>query len=104
MADIWDYQRYISYNQEKANKVVLGSTDLCRATLWCLLPGQHIHPHVHAGDHTWLVLEGTGEFLQKDQPPVDISPGSLLLTPAGESHGVSNIGKEGLVFVSITAG
>lgn len=100
----WDYQEKIAYSDEKANKVQLGATDISRATLWCLLPGQHIHPHVHAGDHIWMVLEGAGEFLQEGQQPVTIKPGSVLLAPAGESHGVNNTGNEGLVFLSISAG
>ena len=100
----WDYQEKIAYSQEKANKVQLGASEISRATLWCLLPGQHIHPHIHAGDHIWMVLEGSGEFLQADQDPVGIAPGTVLLAPAGDSHGVNNTGAEGLVFLSISAG
>ena len=100
----WDYQEKIAYSQEKANKVQLGASDISRATLWCLLPEQHIHPHIHAGDHIWMVLEGAGEFLQEGQAPVAIKPGTVLLAPAGDSHGVNNTGSEGLVFLSISAG
>jgi len=99
-----DYQEKIVYNQEKANKVSLSETDHSRTTLWCLLPGQHIHPHVHAGDHVWMILEGTGEFLQDGLEPVAIKPGMVLLAPAGDSHGVNNTGSDGLVFVSVSAG
>ena len=102
--EFWNYQEKIAYNQEKANKVQLGATEVSRATLWCLLPGQHIHPHVHAGDHIWIVLEGEGEFLQEGKEPVAIQPGKLLLAPAGDSHGVNNTGSEGLVFLSVSAG
>ncbi len=102
--EFWNYQEQIAYHQEKANKVQLGATEVSRATLWCLLPGQHIHPHVHAGDHIWMVLEGAGEFLQQDQPPVEIAAGSVLLAPAGDSHGVNNTGQQGLVFLSVSAG
>jgi len=73
-------------------------------TLWCLLPGQGIKPHVHAGDHYWVVLEGEGDYLSAGQDAVAVAPGTLLLAPAGESHGISNSGTEGLVFVSISAG
>ncbi|NOY13431.1 MAG: cupin domain-containing protein [Deltaproteobacteria bacterium] len=102
--EFWNYQEQIAYNQEKANKVQLSTTEYSRATLWCLLPGQHIHPHIHAGDHIWMVLEGVGEFLQEGQAPVAIKPGTVLLAPAGDSHGVSNTGKVGLVFLSVSAG
>ena len=102
--EIWNYQDKIAYSKEKANKVQLSETVHSRTTLWCLMPGQHIHPHVHAGDHIWTVLEGEGEFLRDGQEPVAISPGTVLLAPAGESHGVNNSGKQGLVFVSVSAG
>lgn len=102
--EIWNYQEKIAYSKEKANKVQLAETANSRSTLWCLLPGQHIHPHVHAGDHIWVVLEGEGEFLQDEQGPTPISPGTVLLAPAGKSHGVNNSGSQGLVFVSISAG
>ena len=100
----WNYQEKIAYSLEKANKVQLGETDHSRSTLWCLLPGQHIHPHVHAGDHIWMVLEGQGEFLQEGKTAVAIQPGIVLLAPAGDSHGVNNTGSEGLVFLSVSAG
>jgi len=103
-AQFWNYQEKIAYSQEKANKVQLAETEHSRSTLWCLLPGQHIHAHVHAGDHIWMVLEGQGEFLQEGKPPVAIKPGMVLLAPAGDSHGVDNTGNAGLVFLSVSAG
>lgn len=103
-SEFWNYQEKIAYSQDKANKVELCTTDLSRATLWCLLPEQHIHPHVHAGDHLWMVLEGSGQFLQEGLAPVAITPGMILLAPAGDSHGVKNTGSDGLVFLSVSAG
>lgn len=99
-----NYQDKVAYNQEKATKVALGETQHGRMTLWCLLPGQHIHPHVHAGDHYWVVLEGQGRYLAEGQPAHEIMPGTLLIAPAGESHGIENSGSEGLVFISVSAG
>lgn len=99
----WDYRDKVAYTQEKASKVALAETEHSRTTLWCLLPGQHIHPHVHAGDHIWVVLEGEGNFLSDGEPRV-LSPGDILVAPAGESHGIENVGREGLVFVSVSAG
>jgi len=101
---ITDYQDKIAYSQEKANKVVLVETDHSRSTLWCLLPGQHIHPHVHAGDHVWTVFEGAGNYLSEGAEPQPIEPGTILIAPAGESHGVENTGDTGLVFLSVSAG
>ncbi len=98
-----DYKDKVDFNAAKANKVSLAETEHSRTTLWCLLPGQHIHPHVHAGDHIWVVLEGDGRFLS-DAAAEPISPGKVLVVPAGKSHGVENSGDKGLVFVSISAG
>ena len=99
----WDYKDKVAYDRDKANKVALGETAHSRTTLWCLLPGQHIHPHVHAGDHIWVILEGEGRFL-RDGEPVPVSPGTVLVAPAGRPHGIENGGNEGLVFVSVSAG
>ncbi|BCR03367.1 hypothetical protein DESUT3_04360 [Desulfuromonas versatilis] len=98
-----DYKDKVDFNTEKANKVSLAETAHSRTTLWCLLPGQHIHPHVHAGDHIWVVLEGGGNFLSDDAPEA-IGPGKVLVVPAGKSHGVENTGKQGLIFISVSAG
>ena len=101
---IIDYQDRIAYSQEKANKIVLDETDHSRSTLWCLLPGQRIEPHVHAGDHIWTVFEGEGNYLSVGKEPQPINPGTVLVAPAGESHGVENVGQQGLVFLSVSAG
>ena len=100
----FDYRDKVTYQKENACKVVLTETGHARMTLWCLKPGQHIHPHVHAGDHLWVVLEGEGLFLSEGLAKRPIGPGSLLSAPSGVSHGVENSGNEGLVFVSISAG
>lgn len=102
--ETFDYRDKISYSDEKANKVVLTECIHARTTLWCIKPGQHIHPHVHAGDHVWVVLEGEGLFLSEGQDALPIKPGTILSAPAGISHGIENNGGKGLVFASISAG
>ena len=99
----WEYKAQVAFSQEKANKVVLAETPHSRTTLWCLLPGQHIHPHEHEGDHIWIVLEGEGTFLG-DGGPRPVGPGTVLVAPQGQAHGIDNSGKAGLVFVSVSAG
>ena len=98
-----DYKEKIAFSDEKANKVAISETDLSRTTLWCLQPGQHIHPHVHAGDHIWIVLEGEGRLLGVEGEP-ELAPGVTATLPSGEAHGVINSGSVGLVFLSISAG
>ncbi len=77
----FDYRNEISYNDEKACKVVLSECAHARTTLWCLKPEQHIHPHVHAGDHIWVVLEGEGLFLSEGMKDLPITHGSILSVP-----------------------
>lgn len=99
-----DYREKIAYSSEGAVKVALSETGHSRLTLWCLLSGQGIVPHVHAGDHIWTFLEGEGNYLCEGQEPRSIGPGTVLVAQAGESHGVENTGKSGLVFLSVSAG
>ena len=75
-----DYRDRIAYNDTKANKVVLSEAEHARTTLWCLKPGQHIHAHVHAGDHVWVILEGEGLFLSEGQAGL---PRALVFAAAG---------------------
>jgi quercetin dioxygenase-like cupin family protein len=100
----FDYRSHVSFNDEKACKVMLTETTHARTTLWCLKPGQHIHPHIHAGDHVWVIMEGEGLFLTDDQENLPVGQGTVLSATAGMSHGIENTGKTGLIFVSISAG
>lgn len=102
--ETFDYRDKILFSDEKACKTVLTEGNHARTTLWCLKPGQHIHPHVHAGDHVWVVLEGEGLFLSEGQDGRPVRPGTILSAPAGLSHGIENSGSLGLVFASISAG
>ena len=100
---IVDYKTKVAYSDEKANKVAISETALSRTTLWCLQPGQQIKPHVHKGDHIWIVLEGTGRLLGVEGEP-ELAPGITATLPSGDPHGVENTGTVGLVFLSISAG
>lgn len=75
----------LTIRTKKANKVAISESALSRTTLWCLKPGQHIHPHVHAGDHIWIVLEGEGRLLGVAGEP-ELSPGiTATLLPANRT-------------------
>lgn len=100
----FDYRDKVSFSDEKATKVVLSECAHARTTLWCLKPGQHIHPHVHAGDHVWVILEGEGLFLTDGAEKTRIKQGTILSAPAGVAHGIENNSSAGLVFASISAG
>ena len=90
-----------SFSPAKASKTALAEGRHAKVSLWCLEPGQDIHPHVHEGDHAWVVTEGEGWFLTADaeQP---VSAGTFLFAPEGEAHGMR--AKTRLTFVSVSAG
>ncbi|MHB8766950.1 MAG: cupin domain-containing protein [Deferrisomatales bacterium] len=90
-----------NYSSDHAQKSNLAEGAHCRVTLWCLEPGQEIHPHAHAGDHVWVVQEGEGWFLT-DTGTHPVGPGSVVFAPAGEPHGMR--ARERLAFVSVSAG
>lgn len=90
-----------AFSPDKACKTVLAQGKHAGVNLWCLEPGQEIHPHVHAGDHAWVITEGEGWFLTADaEHPV--APGTFLFAPEGEAHGMR--AKTRLSFVSVSAG
>ena len=99
-----NYRDQVAYSDAKANKVILSEAAHARTTLWCLKPGQHIHAHVHAGDHVWVILEGEALFLSEGQPGLPVKAGSIVVAAAGISHGIDNTGTTGLVFISVSAG
>ena len=81
-----------------------GAQDLkfYKATLWqgghvtvglnCLEPNQTQKAHAHEGaDKFYFVLEGRGRFTVGDQER-DAREGTLVVAPAGVTHGVTNTG------------
>ncbi|GBE13983.1 cupin domain protein [bacterium BMS3Abin14] len=101
---ILDCRSQIVFSDEKANKIPIAESDRSRVNLWCLGSGQHIHPHVHDGDHIWVILEGKGTFFGEENTRKEVGPDTVLFLPAGSSHGIENAHEEGLVFLSISAG
>lgn len=100
---LWDYKDKVNFEPEEANGIILARTGHSRTTLWCLLPGQRIGTHVHSGDHTWVVLEGQGNFIGEGEPQ-PLFPGQVLVIPAGTTHGVENSSSKGLVLISVSVG
>ena len=90
-----------SFSSEGPKKVPLAEGSHARVTLWCLEPGQEIHPHAHAGDHVWTVQDGEGWFLSGADAHA-VAAGALVFAPAGEVHGMR--AKTRLAFLSVSAG
>ena len=62
----------------------------------CLEPGQTQKVHAHEGaDKIYLVLEGSGDFTVGEEQH-HAPGGSVIVAPAGTSHGVTNSGADRL--------
>ena len=86
----------------------MGKATLVRGTqmmvgLNAFEPGQRHDSHVHEGaDKIYFVLEGRGEFHVGDERRV-LGAGSLIVAPAGVSHGVTNSSSDRLVVMMAMA-
>jgi quercetin dioxygenase-like cupin family protein len=99
---ILDIQKHKKFNNDKPQKETLWTGDTSRINLMNLLPGQEIKPHIHDGDHIWVVLEGSGVLLSSEGEAKAIITGNIIIAPKGQYHGVRNNSNENLVFASIT--
>ncbi len=81
---------------EKFYKALLWQGEHVMVGLNCLEPGQTQKTHAHDGaDKFYFVLEGSGKFAVGDEDRV-AETGSLVVAPAGISHGVTNNGSKRL--------
>jgi mannose-6-phosphate isomerase-like protein (cupin superfamily) len=63
-----------------------------------LKPGSGIGYHVQQEDEIYYVLSGRG-VMMLDGKPVDVVPGTAILTRTGSSHGLQQTGTEDLVII-----
>ena len=63
-----------------------------------LKPGSGIGYHVQQEDEIYYVLSGRG-VMTLDGKPVDVVPGTAMLTRTGSSHGLKQTGAEDLVII-----
>ena len=68
-----------------------GSTQLCMFEQWCD-PGHGAPTHLHAVEEILHVFEGQAE-VWIDDTWMRLTPGQLVVVPAGRRHGFSNTGK-----------
>lgn len=77
----------------RAKVTILRRTDLPGSTYEVvqifveIQPNTTIARHTHPGVESAVLLEGSGEALRDDQPPVQLSPGSSWQVSAGVPHG-----------------
>jgi quercetin dioxygenase-like cupin family protein len=68
-------------------------------------PGQENPLHTHPENaHCIYILEGSGEVLRPDGPPVPIKAGQVWIVPRGLEHGIRNTGTTRLSYLGVTAG
>ena len=61
-----------------------------------LHPGAGIGYHEQHEDEVYYVLSGKG-VMTLDDKPIDVTPGTAILTRPGSSHGLKQVGTEDLV-------
>lgn len=100
-----DWREHAGTQTEKFYKATLWQGEHVLVGLNCLEPNQTQTVHAHQGaDKFYFVLEGGGKFKVGDVEQT-ASAGSLVVAPAGVSHGVENTGSERLsLLVAISPG
>ena len=99
---VLDYRQLQKFSDEKRHHETIWSDEHGKINLLCMKPGQEITTHTHHGNHTWIVLEGRGEFVSgKDRQAIDA--GKIVIVPPLVDHGIRNASDANLVIASITA-
>ncbi len=100
-----NWREFEGSNAEKFYKTTLWQGEHVMVGLNCLEPGQVQPVHAHAGaDKFYFVLAGSGSFIVGDEQQ-DAATGTVVVAPAGVSHGVTNSGTERLsLLVAIAPG
>ncbi len=100
---ILDFQKLKKFTDEKRHMEIIWADDHSTIKLICLKAGQEMSTHTHHGNHTWVVLEGSGEFLSSDRETQVIDTGKIVIVPPLVEHGIRNVSGENLVLASISA-
>ena len=77
-----------------------------REISWLTLkPGDTVGFHKHeVNEDIYIVVSGTGVFTDNDGTEHHLEPGDITIARLGQSHAISNTGKDDLVFIGIIAG
>ncbi len=68
-----------------------------------MAPGAVSSRHSHArAEQIWIVEAGEGALLLAGGEQAPLKTGDIVRTPAGDTHGVENTGREPLVYLAIT--
>lgn len=98
--------KFNNEGKEKMFKTNLADFDASdpRIRLFSLIqlkPGEEVQYHMHIGEsETFFILSGQGIYNDNGNK-VDVVPGMVTLTPAGQGHAIKNNGDEMLVFIAL---
>jgi mannose-6-phosphate isomerase-like protein (cupin superfamily) len=99
-----DYQQF-SPDEEMLVGVYRDGIDIRHVIVRNFEPGQENGLHTHPENaHCIYILEGSGEVLRPDGPPVPIKAGQIWIVPRGVEHGIRNSGTTRLSYLGVTAG
>jgi quercetin dioxygenase-like cupin family protein len=83
---------FATFGDDKLKKLNVFQSSRFFLDVYCLNPGQAQKPHTHASsDKVYVVLDGTCRF-RVGAEEAEYGPGTAVLAPAGEEHGVENTG------------
>lgn len=105
MSNFLNWREFEGSNAEKFYKTTLWQGGHVMVGLNCLEPGQVQPLHAHTGaDKFYFILAGRGRFtVGEDEQTAET--GTVVVAPAGVSHGVTNTGDERLsLLVAIAPG
>ena len=98
-----DTTAHLSFSADKMKKVNLFDTERMFCDVYCFEPGQTQTAHAHKGsDKVYYVIQGRAA-ISVGTDTREVGPGTAVLAPAGEEHGIRNPGPERLtvlVFLS----
>ncbi len=85
------------------DKKIMGSNDsnFMLMGIAKMEPGVHSPPHRHRYAQVFYFLEGRGQVVLDDQPPIDVGPGDVLRMIHGETHTVINPGPGPLTLLEV---
>lgn len=66
-----------------------------------LLPGEEVGFHVHKNESEIYYLLSGKALYDDNGTKVELEAGSVTFTPAGNGHGIANIGEETLEFMAL---
>ena len=95
------------YHPEEPNiiGVYADGIDLRHVTIRNFEPGQVTELHIHPENaHCIYILEGSGEVLYQDKPPVPIKAGQIWIVPRNVWHGLRNTGATRLSYLGANGG